>query len=109
MAWNDASRIRCKMALVCSQKWDDLALTERHDVRHCGQCDSDVHLVHSPLDFEAKAAQGKCVSILAESPVGVREVIVGQPRRPFWRSAPVLLGLAVLAAVGAAAYLLLAG
>jgi hypothetical protein len=109
MTWNDASRIRCKMALVCSQKWDDLALTERHNVRHCGQCESEVYLVHSRLAFEAKAAQGKCVSILAGPPTGEREVIVGQPRPPFWRRRPALLILAALAVGGAAAYLLLAG
>lgn len=106
MAWNDASRIRCKMAEVCSQKWDDLALTERYGVRHCGQCDSEVFLVHSRLDFEAKAAQGRCVGILAESPVGVPEVVTG-PALPLWRRVPVFLLLTALAA--AAAYLLLAG
>jgi hypothetical protein len=106
MVWNDASRIRCRLATVCSQRWDDLAPTDRYNVRHCDQCDQDVHQVTSELDFEVRAARGQCVSLLASDGM---ERLTGPPLPPPLprRRLPVLIALLLLAAAGAAVLLLM--
>jgi len=50
------------MSFICEQKWDDLAETDKDGLRHCGQCNTDVHWCNSLK--ELRAAEGKkwCVA-----------------------------------------------
>jgi len=35
----------CPLGFVCEQQWEDLAETDKGGVRHCDECNTDVHCV----------------------------------------------------------------
>ena len=47
----------------CPWSWDALDQTPEADVRHCRECDRDVHLCRTPADFIAHGERGRCVAI----------------------------------------------
>lgn len=47
----------------CQQRWDLLSPTADPGVRHCEECQRDVHYCHSSQDAFRLALAGKCVAI----------------------------------------------
>jgi hypothetical protein len=61
---DDARVERCRLAFVCSQRWEELERLPNHEqVRFCQRCQSSVHLATSAETFAVLASQGRCVAI----------------------------------------------
>jgi len=71
----------CKVHIkACPREWDKLAETTRDDVRHCSECDRDVHFSTSDEDTIAKARAGLCVARWEPHPDSVRRrLVLGRP------------------------------
>jgi hypothetical protein len=67
---SDAWIRNCIWTIRCPLRWDDLARTKRPDVRRCGECKRDVHLVESDAELREAAARGWCVAARAAPAVG---------------------------------------
>jgi hypothetical protein len=65
--WNDPARIACEFAFKCPKTWDRLALTADANIRHCSECDRDVHLALTQEDLRRHADKGHCVAVVAET------------------------------------------
>jgi hypothetical protein len=53
----------CPLEFVCIREWDWLRRTRRDDVRHCSQCQRDVHLCVDDAAIKAAAEAGHCIAI----------------------------------------------
>src|SRR5262245_45813438 len=51
------------LSFKCPRWWDHLAPTDAANVRHCAECQRDVHLCASPEEFVAHGKLGHCVAI----------------------------------------------
>ena len=63
MAWNEEAKIRCEFRFKCPKVWHLLQPTQQEDVRHCPECDRDVHLALTEEDFRRHADEGHCVAV----------------------------------------------
>ena len=54
--------VNCPLEMVCDRKWDDLIELPDAAVRHCTECETEVHFCHSIEDLLAHAKQGHCVA-----------------------------------------------
>lgn len=63
MSWNDEARIACEFAFKCPKQWDRLVSTATEGIRHCPECDRDVHLALTEEDFRRHADGGHCVAV----------------------------------------------
>ena len=63
MAWNDEATIACEFAFKCPKTWGQLTPTEAEGIRHCSECDRDVHLALTEEDFRRHADGGHCVAV----------------------------------------------
>lgn len=61
--WNDEARIACQFAFRCPQTWDRLAATDDPGIRHCSECNGDVHLALTQVDFRRYGEEGHCVAV----------------------------------------------
>ena len=61
--WNDEARIACQFTFRCPQTWDRLTPTENAGIRHCSECERDVHLALTEEDFRQYGEEGKCVAV----------------------------------------------
>ena len=52
----------CPLEMVCDRKWDDLAPTAQEGVRHCTECEAEVHFCHSIEELLVHARLGHCVA-----------------------------------------------
>jgi hypothetical protein len=52
-----------EFAFRCPKTWDSLARTKRPEIRHCSECDKDVHYSLTVVEARAHAAQGRCVAL----------------------------------------------
>jgi hypothetical protein len=79
--WNEQSQISCQFAFKCPKTWDRLTITGDPNTRHCGACDSDVHLVLTEAEFNRQAGVGQCVAVRLShretAPAGDEAHIVG--------------------------------
>ncbi|MBM3985638.1 MAG: hypothetical protein FJ296_08130 [Planctomycetes bacterium] len=83
----DAWIRNCTWTVRCPLRWNDLARTKRPDVRYCGECQRDVHLVESDEALRDAAARGWCVAARAPatgSDPSTMPTIVGEPRAPYY-------------------------
>jgi hypothetical protein len=82
--WNDEARIACQLAFRCPQTWDRLTLTENAGIRHCSECDRDVHLALAQADFRRYGEEGHCVAVRVLTTTGRLGYAVGneEVRRP---------------------------
>lgn len=56
---------RCRLSYRCEQRWESLeVLPADPRVRFCGKCQSAVHLVERPSEFDELTRQGKCVAVV---------------------------------------------
>ena len=58
--------IACAFSFRCPQSWSKLMNTHNPSVRHCTECDRDVHLVWSQAMYDECAKQGHCVAVLTK-------------------------------------------
>jgi len=63
MAWNDDARIECQLSFKCPRTWGKLTPTETEGIRHCSECDRDVHLALTEINFRRHADDGHCVAV----------------------------------------------
>lgn len=79
---SDAWIRNCTWTIRCPLRWDDLARTKRPDVRHCGECEREVHLVETDGELREAAARGWCVAARLQQGPGDSPdfpMIVGKP------------------------------
>ena len=63
----------------CPQSWRILDSTPVADVRHCRECDRDVHLCRTPAEFVAHGERGHCVAIPEDLFAPESSLGLGQP------------------------------
>ena len=63
MAWNEEAIIDCQLAFRCPRTWGQLAPTKAKGIRHCSECERDVHLALTAEDFRQHAEEGQCVAV----------------------------------------------
>lgn len=54
---------RYRFKFLCGFGFNDLGRTDQPSVRHCSDCDRDVHLVTSGDELAQRVAAGDCVAI----------------------------------------------
>ena len=80
IAWNEDALIRCEFAFKCPQVWDRLEPTAVDTIRHCLECDRNVHLAVTQAEFRRAADEGLCVAVRVVSPSADSEAyILGNP------------------------------
>ena len=65
--------IACAFSFLCPQRYSKLepvpVIEGYHpSIRHCTECDRDVHLVWSQAMYDKSAKQGHCVAVLTKHP-----------------------------------------
>lgn len=88
MSWNEEVRISCLFRFKCPQTWDRLQLTDREEVRHCPECERDVHLALSEEDFRRHSDEGRSIAVPVlrnEQDDDASEPVywVGEPAAPY--------------------------
>jgi hypothetical protein len=64
---------------VCPKNWDNLALTDIDDVRHCDQCSRNVYFCVSDEETIAHAKAGRCIAREIPDSTELPAVYVGMP------------------------------
>jgi len=62
-AWNEEARISCDFSFQCPKRWERLSPTDHDGIRHCSECDRDVHLALTEEVFRQYASEGLCVAV----------------------------------------------
>ncbi len=62
-AWNEEARISCDFSFQCPKTWERLSPTDHDGIRHCPECDRDVHLALTEEVFRQHASKGLCVAV----------------------------------------------
>jgi hypothetical protein len=63
----------------CSRLWEDLAATDRAEVRHCGHCEGDVYFCQTDEETLAHARAGHCIAREAPDDSELPKIYIGQP------------------------------
>lgn len=58
---NDKKAKQYVFKFECAEVWETLTETETENIRHCGRCDKNVHLVQNGGEFTDNAAKGNCI------------------------------------------------
>jgi hypothetical protein len=61
--WNTQAKISCEFSFKCPKQWDWLDPTAIEGIRHCSECDRDVHLALTQEDVRRHAEDGHCVAV----------------------------------------------
>lgn len=82
MSWNEEARISCRFSFKCPRSWDRLQPAAKEGVRHCHECDRDVHLALTEADVRRHSEEGRCIAVpvsreRGESRAEEREYVVG--------------------------------
>lgn len=87
VAWNNEARISCEFSFKCPKTWERLSPTDIASIRHCSECDRDVHLALTEEDFRRHANGGHCVAVRVltpDAPEGAEPVyFVGSLAAPY--------------------------
>lgn len=70
MSWNEEARIRCRFSFTCPRLWDRLQPTAEKAVRHCPECDREVHLALTEEDVRRYSGEGRCIAVPVVQPEG---------------------------------------
>ncbi len=62
-AWNEESRISCDFSFQCPKTWERLSPTDHAGIRHCSECNRDVHLALTEEVFRQHASEGLYVAV----------------------------------------------
>ena len=72
----------CKIQYRCDTTWDSLIETDKPKLRHCKNCNENVHLCNSSTEIEDAIRQNKCIAISPQE-----EEFIGILLSPYeWRS-----------------------
>ena len=52
-----------KVKYKCPNLWDDLTLTSDDKIRHCEECDKDVHFCNDPVELQEANEDDLCVAV----------------------------------------------
>ena len=87
VAWNGEARISCDFSFKCPKTWERLSPTDITSIRHCPECERDVHLALTEEDFRRHAEGGHCVAGRVMTPGTPNEAepvyFVGSPGFPY--------------------------
>ena len=61
--WNEEVRIICQFAFKCPRRWTRLTPTHDTGIRHCSECERDVHLALTEEHFRQAAEEGRCLAV----------------------------------------------
>lgn len=79
--------ISCQFTFTCPKSWERLVPTNNPGIRHCPQCDRDVHLALTESHFRTHAEERHCVAVRVLKPEGDKEAdpryIVGSVGAPY--------------------------
>ncbi len=67
---------------VCPKRWEELAPGDDPAVRHCPQCDRDVHFCSTDEETIAHATAGHCIAREEPDDSEMPPIVIGQPSRP---------------------------
>lgn len=65
----------------CAETWENLSETQDKNVRHCGRCERNVHLVQNAGEFDTNMQKGNCVYIPEMRTAGI-PVYTIEPKGP---------------------------
>ena len=68
VAWNETAKISCVFSVRCPKTWANLSPTDNAGIRHCPECNRDVHLALTEQDFREHAQKGRCVAVKVLDP-----------------------------------------
>lgn len=83
--WNEEARISCQFAVKCPKSWARLTPTEDAAIRHCPECERDVHLALTEKDFRRSAEEGQCVAVRVITTTDRLAYAVGNAEVPYGR------------------------
>lgn len=88
MSWNEEARISCRFSFKCPRLWGRLQPTADEGVRHCPECDRDVHLALTEEDFRRHSEEVWCIAVpvsreRGESQNEEREYVIGMVETPY--------------------------
>lgn len=63
MSWNEEARIACSFRFKCPKVWQLLQPTAVQDIRHCPECQRDVHLALTEETFRKHSDEGRCIAV----------------------------------------------
>ena len=63
----------------CPQRWDDLEPTDHPGVKHCGECDRNVHKATNKAQLLKLGDEGKCAAYFA-----YEQALLGMISPPFY-------------------------
>lgn len=79
---NDKKVKQSVFKFECAEVWETLTETQDKNIRHCGRCDKNVHLVQNHNEFIINAEKGNCIYFpeirTAGIPVQQEEIIESQ-------------------------------
>jgi hypothetical protein len=67
----------CTFAYRCTADWDKLEDTGIEQVRHCHECDKDVHFCETDQQLTDAIYANHCVAIERRTPKGLRSLWLG--------------------------------
>ena len=92
MSWNEEARISCRFRFKCPKTWDRLQPSDVEGVRHCPECDRDVHLALTEEHFRRHSEEGLRIAVPLLHPDPNRPVyavgMANPPYRPGLKSVP---------------------
>lgn len=68
LPWNHVSRVARAFTFQCPKQWDCLEQTKDSTVRHCSECNRDVHLALTEEDFRRYSIEKGCVAVCLVPP-----------------------------------------
>ena len=63
----------------CPQRWENLEPTDQPGVKHCGECDRDVHKATNKAQLLKLGDEGKCAAYFA-----YEQALLGMISLPFY-------------------------
>lgn len=63
MSWNEEAWISCRFSFKRPRLWNRLQPTAEEGVRHCLECDREVHLALTEEDFRQHSGAGQCIAV----------------------------------------------
>jgi hypothetical protein len=60
---NSDKSISCEFAFKCPLRWSQFTPTEQENVRHCSECNRNVHLALSQEELNHLAVDDQCVAV----------------------------------------------
>ncbi len=88
MSWKEEARISCRFSFKCPRRWERLQPTAEEGVRHCHECDRDVHLALTEDEFRRHSDEGRCIAVPVRGERGESQpeepgYVVGRVETPY--------------------------